>query len=88
MARQGGRAGATLGRLSPAPLQGGLREARARLEGAAARLDSVSAEAVLARGYALVLDGSGQAVTSAARVTPGQKLRLRFGDGDVAASAD
>ena len=86
--RQGGRAGAILGRLSPAPLQGGLREARARLAGAAARLDSVSVDTVLARGYALVLDGSGGAVTSAAQVTPGQKLRLRFGDGEVAASAD
>ncbi len=88
VARQQRRAGATLGRLSPAPLQGGLREARARLDGVAARLDSVSVEAVLARGYALVLDGSGGAVTSAARVAPGQKLRLRFGDGEVSASAD
>ncbi len=88
VARQQGRGGAILGRLSPAPLRGSLRESRARLAGAAARLDSVSVEAVLARGYALVLDGSGQAVTSAARVAPGQKLRLRFGDGEVAASAD
>lgn len=87
-ARQQGRAGAILARLSPAPLQGGLREAGARLAGATARLESVSIEAVLARGYALVLDGSGQAVTAAARVAPGQRLRLRFGDGEVAANAD
>jgi len=86
--RQQGRAGAILGRLSPAPLLGGLRESRARLAGMAARLDSVSIEAVLARGYALVLDESGQAVTSASRVSPGQRLRLRFGDGETATTAD
>jgi len=86
--RQQGRAGAILGRLSPAPLLGSLRESRARLAGMAARLDSVSIEAVLARGYALVLDESGQAVTSASRVLPGQRLQLRFGDGETATTAD
>jgi len=87
-ARHQGRAGAMLGRLSPAPLHAGLREQRARLAGTAARLDSVSTQAVLARGYALVLDAEGQAVTSAARVVPGGRLRLRFGDGEAGATAD
>ncbi len=75
-------------RLSPAPLLGALREARARLDGAAARLDSVSHAAVLARGYALVFDAAGHPVTSAARVRPGARLLLRFGDGEAAATAD
>ncbi len=86
--RQQGRAGAILGRLSPAPLHAGLRESRARLAGMAARLESVSAQAVLARGYALVLDTEGQAVTSAAQVVPGGRLRLRFGDGEAGVIAD
>lgn len=74
-------------RLSPAPLHAGLREARARLEGLSARLASVSHEAVLARGYAVVCDGDGQPVTRAAEVAPGMRLRLRFGDGEVGAFA-
>ncbi len=86
-ARHRGRANTVLGRLSPAPLQGSLRESRARLAGVAARLDSVSIDAVLARGYALVLDAKGQAITSSARVTPGARLQLRFGDGEAAVTA-
>ena len=75
-------------RLSPAPLQGGLREARTRLEAAAARLDSVSHEAVLARGYVLVFDGAGHPVTAAASVRPGSRLRLHFADGEAAVTAE
>jgi exodeoxyribonuclease VII large subunit len=86
--RQQGRAGAIFARLSPAPLHADLRESRARLAGLAARLESVSAQAVLARGYALVLDTEGQAVTSAAQVVPGGRLRLRFGDGEAGVIAD
>ena len=75
-------------RLSPAPLQGALREARARLEGASARLDSVSHTAVLARGYALVFDAAGHPVTSVAGVRPGSRLLLHFKDGETGATAD
>ena len=69
-------------------LRSTLRERRARLEGLAARLDSVSYEAVLARGYALVRDAAGQPVTRAVQVRPGQALTLEFGDGTVGARAD
>ena len=86
--RQQGRAGAVLGRLTAAPLHAALRERRAGLAGLAARLESVSIDAVLARGYAVVLDARGQAVTSAARIVPGERLRLRFGDGEAGATAD
>ena len=81
-------AGRTLGRLSAAPVRGGLREARAKLGGAGARLESVSPLAVLQRGYALVSDPAGHPLTSAGAVKPGARLRLRFADGDVGATAD
>jgi exodeoxyribonuclease VII large subunit len=77
-----------LPRLSDAPVRAKLRESRAVLEGLGARLDSVSPEAVLARGYALVLDASGHAVTKAADAAPGARLRLRFADGEVKVTAD
>ncbi len=82
------RAGRTLGRLSDAPLRASLRETRARLEGTAARLESVSPLAVLQRGYAVVSDAAGRPLTSAAKVAPGARLRLRFADGEVGATAD
>jgi exodeoxyribonuclease VII large subunit len=78
----------TLARLSEAPLRAGLREARARLDGTGARLESVSPLAVLQRGYALVSDAAGHKLTSAAAVKPGARLRLRFADGEVRATAD
>ncbi|HEX3991276.1 MAG TPA: exodeoxyribonuclease VII large subunit [Acetobacteraceae bacterium] len=82
------RAGRVLGRLTDGPPRARLREARARLEGTAARLESVSPLAVLARGYALVTDPAGVAITQAGGVKAGAKLRLRFADGEVRATAD
>ena len=70
------------------PVLAVLRERRARLDGLAAQLESVSPMAVLARGYALVEDISGHAVTSARSVTPGQALRIRFADDVVSVRAD
>ena len=77
-----------MARLSDAPLRAGLREARARLEGTGARLESVSPLAVLQRGYALVSDPAGHPLTSASAVKPGARLKLRFADGEVDATAD
>jgi exodeoxyribonuclease VII large subunit len=82
------RAGRILGRLTDGPPRARLREARARLDGTAARLESVSPLAVLARGYALVTDPAGVAITQAAGVRPGTRMRLRFADGEVRATAD
>lgn len=82
------RANRLLGRVTDAPLRSSLREATARLEGTAARLESVSPLAVLGRGYALVSDSSGHPLTSAATVKPGARLSLRFADGEVRATAD
>jgi len=82
------RAGRSLGRLTDAPLRAVQRELAARLAGAGARLESVSPLAVLRRGYALVTDIAGHPLTTAASVTPGAALRLRFADGEVRATAD
>ena len=79
------RANRTLARLTPAPLVGGMREARARLEGMSARLESVSPEAVLKRGYALIFDAAEQPLTSAGAVPKGTGIRVRFADGEVRA---
>jgi len=76
-----------LPRLTDAPLRARLREAQARLDGLGARLESVSYERVLARGYALVADAAGHPVTEAKQVKPGASLRLRFADGEVRATA-
>jgi exodeoxyribonuclease VII large subunit len=88
LAKQGTRAAAVLTRLRPAPLEARLREARARIEGLAARLASVSHEQVLARGYALVLDRKGNLLARAAAIAPGMSLTLKLADGEVAATAD
>jgi exodeoxyribonuclease VII large subunit len=75
-------------RLTLAPLQAALRERHARLDGLMARLDGASYEAVLARGFALVLDRVGHPVPRAAQVKPSAKLRIKFADGEVAVTAD
>jgi exodeoxyribonuclease VII large subunit len=75
-------------RLSPATIQQRLRENRTRLDVLAARLDGASYERVLARGFALVRDPAGNAVTSTAQVKPGARLKLVFADGEVGVTAD
>jgi exodeoxyribonuclease VII large subunit len=82
------RANRTLNRLTDASLRAALREARARLDGIAGRLESVSPLAVLQRGYALVSDTTGHPLTSAASVAPGARLNIRFADGQVSATAE
>ena len=82
------RSGRVLGQLTGAPPRAMLREARARLDGTAARLEAVSPLAVLARGYVLVTDQAGMPLTRAGAVRPGERLRLRFADGEVKAAAE
>jgi len=88
LARQQNRANRVTARLTEAPVRACLRESRVRLEGLAGRLDSVSPEAVLRRGYALVSDPAGRPLASASAVRPGSRLQLRFADGTVGATAD
>jgi len=61
---------------------------RARADGLFALLETLSHKATLARGFALALDEGGTPLTRAGAVAPGAALRLRFADGDVAATAD
>ena len=82
-----GRVEALGQRLTP-PLPGQLRAARLRLETITARLESASYERVLARGFALVTTAKGAPVTSAATVTHGMALKLRFADAEVAVRAE
>ena len=66
-----------------------LERRRPRLGAAAARLDALSPLAVLGRGYAIAWRAeSGRIVRSAAELAPGDALRLRFAEGEVAARVD
>jgi exodeoxyribonuclease VII large subunit len=60
---------------------------RASFEAQATLLHALSHEGVLRRGFALVTGVDGHLVRSAARVTSGDALTLRFSDGEVAATA-
>ena len=76
-------------------LQGRAREAvsnrtlmrRRFLDSQAKLLGSLSYQSVLARGYAVVRDGQGQAVRLARSVQPGADLAIEFSDGTVQAEA-
>jgi exodeoxyribonuclease VII large subunit len=59
----------------------------ARVERAGQLLAALSYHGVLARGFALVRDGSGRPLHAAAGVSPGLKLDIEFNDGRVPAIA-
>jgi exodeoxyribonuclease VII large subunit len=65
-----------------------LREARTTTANLGARLEAVSYERVLARGFVLVEDARGHPVTVAAAVKPGARLSLHFADGKRGVTAD
>jgi exodeoxyribonuclease VII large subunit len=73
-------------RLAPA-MGRKLNALRAAFRAQAHVLDSVSYERVLARGFALVTKPGGALVRSAGAIAEGDALRLRFSDGEVAATA-
>lgn len=75
------RAGFVHARLGTETLTARIGLDRARLSGIAGRLEAVSPEAVLARGYALVQDGRGRPVTTASGRPRGGTISLRFADG-------
>jgi exodeoxyribonuclease VII large subunit len=64
-----------------------LRESRLRLDNFSARLNAVSYEAVLARGFALVTNTKGTPIQTAAAVPPGTAITIRFTDGEITANA-
>ena len=55
----------------------------ARFGALAARLAALDPRAVLDRGYAIVLDGVGRTITDAARLAPGDHLRLVLSHGSA-----
>ena len=57
--------------------------ADARLSALQARIRSADPRSILARGFALVADEHGTLVKSAASVSPGDNLQIRFSDGTV-----
>lgn len=71
-------------RLSPAFSRNSARRSQ-RLEQASRMLESLSFEAALRRGFSLVTRGDGALVRSALDVRPGDRLRLRFADGEAQA---
>jgi exodeoxyribonuclease VII large subunit len=76
---------AGLQRQSRIALETFLNREQARLDGAAKLLESVSFKSVLARGYALVRDGSGVPVMDAAATSAGAAVAIEFRDGKVGA---
>jgi exodeoxyribonuclease VII large subunit len=56
----------------------------ARLDAAAIRLDAVDPGRVLARGYALLRDADGHALSSVVQLRAGQPVRATLHDGDAA----
>ncbi|MEW5424663.1 exodeoxyribonuclease VII large subunit [Amorphus sp. 3PC139-8] len=60
---------------------------RDRLDAAWKLIEALSHQGVLARGFVLVRDPNGKALTRAAMVTAGETLRLTFADDDVTAVA-
>lgn len=66
-----------------------LEQKRAALGNCAARVEALSPLSVLSRGYAMVADDTdGRMLTSAAALTVGQRVKLRFADGTVTAGID
>ena len=59
-----------------------------RLTSAGQLLNAYSYRGVLGRGYALVRDGEGRPLRSAAAVAAGMRLDIEFADGRVGATAD
>lgn len=62
-----------------------LRDAGARLTAAGNMLNSLSYERVLDRGYAVVRDADGQALSGKAETKPGADVEIEFADGRVGA---
>ena len=67
----------------PQALQRSVAQNADRLERAALRLELLDPRLVLQRGYALLTDTSGQAVTSIRQAQPGDALRATLSDGAV-----
>ncbi|MGP1273046.1 MAG: exodeoxyribonuclease VII large subunit [Phycisphaerales bacterium] len=82
LAARSARLAANLTRLRDAAAAG-VRDRRARLDGAARELQAVGPIAVLRRGYSVTLDNAGRVVRSVEQAPPGATLETRLADGSV-----
>ena len=73
----------SLARQLPAGLERALEGQQRRLERAALRLELLDPRHALQRGYALLTDAKGQAITRVAQARPGDALRASLSDGDI-----
>ena len=78
-----GRQRLNAARLSPVILERGLREASQRLAAIVRLMTSLDPDAVLARGYARVMDGAGRTLTNRAEAAREAALSLKFRDGTL-----
>jgi exodeoxyribonuclease VII large subunit len=67
----------------PSASASGLRQHRERLDRIEARLRLLDPAQVLQRGYAWLVDGHGQAITSVTRVAAGDAVTARLADGSL-----
>ena len=72
-------------RLSPELIKRRLEQARQDLKGCGDLLESLSYHRVLERGYAVVRDGRGKSVSTAASLASGDAVSVEFADGAVGA---
>ena len=72
----------------PAHVQRGLERCQARLDRASLQLALLDPTLVLQRGYAWLVDGTGQTVTRARQVHPGQRVRATLVDGVICLTVD
>ena len=69
-------------------LDASLRRAGDDIAHTRARLLALSPAATLRRGYAIAVNGDGAVIRSAAEVSPGEELLLRFADDELIVTAD
>ena len=72
----------------PSNVQRGLERCQARLDRASLQLALLDPTLVLQRGYAWLVDGTGQTVTRARQVHPGQRVRATLVDGVICLTVD
>ncbi len=65
-----------------------LADRKVKLQNLSAMLESLSFERVLERGYAVVFDDKDGIISSASKLSPGQKIDIRFRDGKKKAVAE
>ena len=76
------------GRLEPGRLRAPLDRRSRQLDALAATVRAFDPQRVLERGYALALDGRGEAVKTVAGVKPGDPIELRVSDGRIDVTVD